>query len=184
LARLSQRDDPHSWDRLVALYTPLLHSWLARHAVQPADRDDLVQDVLLVVLRELPQFKHNRRPGAFRTWLRTILANRLRMFWRERPRRLTISGTEFVRRVDDLTDPDSDLSRTWDQEHDRSIIGRILQLLRPEFAAGTWQAFRRVVLEGADPAAVAAELGVTVSTVYSAKSRIMKRFRQEADGLC
>ena len=43
-----------------------------RH-IRPSDVDDLVQEVLAVVLRELPQFEHNGRTGAFRRWLRTIL---------------------------------------------------------------------------------------------------------------
>ena len=75
-----RRPDSESWTRLVGIYTPLLKGWIGRYDVQDSDRDDLVQDVLMVVLRELPTFRHTQRQGAFRSWLRGILVNRVRNF--------------------------------------------------------------------------------------------------------
>ena len=80
LDRLSRRPDDADWRRLVALYTPLLHAWLGRHGLQPSDLDDLTQEVLGVVVQKLPEFRHNRRVGAFRAWLRTITVHCLRRF--------------------------------------------------------------------------------------------------------
>jgi RNA polymerase sigma-70 factor, ECF subfamily len=70
--------DPASWDRMFGLYAPLLRGWLRPRGVQDADIDDLTQNALAVVLRRLPEFRHNGRPGAFRTWLRGVVANVLR----------------------------------------------------------------------------------------------------------
>jgi RNA polymerase sigma factor (sigma-70 family) len=184
LERLRDRADSEAWQRLVDLYSPLLSNWLRRHALQNADEDDLVQEVLLTVAREAPRFQHSGRPGAFRNWLRTILANRLREFWRDR--RLQPSGTgdsDIVGMLDQLEDPDSSLSHLWDQEHDQHIARRLLAMIEPQFAPATWQAFRRVVLEGARPDAVAAEMGLTVNAVFIAKSRVLQRLRSESRGL-
>jgi RNA polymerase sigma-70 factor (ECF subfamily) len=76
LERLQQQPDPETWKRLVSLYLPMIHGWLQRHGVAPADADDLAQEVLTVVVRELPRFEHNQRAGAFRAWLRTITVHR------------------------------------------------------------------------------------------------------------
>ena len=65
LHRLRTQPDTDSWRRLVDLYTPLIQGWLRRHAVSSADADDLTQDVMSVVVRELPNFKHNAQRGAF-----------------------------------------------------------------------------------------------------------------------
>ena len=184
LERLRDPADAGAWQRLVQLYTPLLAGWLRRHALQPPDVDDLVQEVLAVVVRELPRFRHNQRAGAFRHWLRTILANRLREFWRaQRARPLATGASDFLRRLEQLEDPDSGLSRLWDEEHDRQVAARLLRLIEPEVTPTTWQAFRRVALEGAAPEAVAAELGLTVNAVFIAKSRVLQRLRRETRGL-
>ena len=59
----------------------------------------------------------------------------------------------------------------------------MLELVEPEFQAKTWQAFRLLVLERRSAAEAAAELGLTVNAVLIAKSRVLQRMRQEADGL-
>ena len=184
LDRLQRRSDAEAWQRLVDLYTPLLRGWLGRYALQPSDVDDLVQEVLAVVVRELPCFQHNQRTGAFRSWLRGVLLHRLRAFWQARQARPHAAGDRaFARVLDELEDPHSGLSRLWDQEHDRHVLRQLLQLVERDFAPSTWQAFRWTALEGAAPDAVAAELGLTANAVCIAKSRVLQRLRQEARGL-
>jgi len=148
LNRLRLQPDAESWRRLVDLYTPLIHAWLRRHSVPTADADDLTQEVMSVVVRELPHFKHNQQRGAFRNWLRTITVNRLRVLWRSRQTRPIATGdSDFLKMLDELEDPGSNLSRAW-----------LMELVEPHFEPATWQAFRRVVMDGLKAAVVAAEL--------------------------
>ncbi len=184
LEQLRGQSDGAAWQRLVELYTPLLHGWLRRHGLQPSDVDDIVQDVLAVVVREMPHFRHNRRTGAFRRWLRTILVHRLRDFWRAHRTRPRATGdSELLRLLEQLSDPDGGLSRLWDEEHDRYVVRRLLERIETEVTPSTWQAFRRVVVEGRDEETVAAELGLSVNAVFIAKSRVLSRLRREAAGL-
>jgi RNA polymerase sigma-70 factor (ECF subfamily) len=184
LARLRADATPADWRRLVELYTPLIQDWLRRQGLQAQDADDLTQEVLAALVRELPGFRYDPQRGSFRGWLRTITVNRLRDFWRARGRRPAApADSDFERRLAELADPASDQSRQWDFEHDRHVARRLLELIRPEFEPRTWRAFQRVALEGAKPAAVAAELGVTTNAVFVAKSRILRRLRQEIQGL-
>src|SRR5688572_25114578 len=98
----SGRDDAAAWQRLVEMYQPWLRGWLRAHFLQTADVDDLVQDVLAVMVRELPNFRHNGRPGAFRTWLRRVLLNRLRDFCRQRLPATVSEGDDPDRRLNQL----------------------------------------------------------------------------------
>jgi RNA polymerase sigma-70 factor (ECF subfamily) len=180
LERLRLGPDPAGWQRLVDLYTPLLRNWLGRYAVPPTDLDDVLQEVFGTLVRELPNFHHDLRRGAFRRWLRTIALNRLRNFWRARAR---TAGPDPEPLLAELEDPASDLSRRWDEEHDRHIAQRLLELLEPEFEPTTWSAFRMLVLEGLDTREVANQLGITPNAVRIAKSRVLSRFRREVDGL-
>jgi RNA polymerase sigma factor (sigma-70 family) len=184
LERLRDRADGEAWRRLVDLYRPWLCGWLGRHGLADADAEDLVQDILLVVLKELPYFQHNQRPGAFRTWLRTIAVHRLRDALRARRYRPVATGDDQVlEELRQLEDPDSRLTAQWEREHDRHVVGRLLALLEPDFQPRTFDAFRRVMLQGQAPALVAAELGISVNAVLLAKSRILARLRQEARDL-
>lgn len=181
LERLRVQPDADGWRRLVELYEPLLNSWLRRYAVPPADAADLVQEVLTVLVRELPEFRHDLRPGAFRRWLRNILLNRLRVFWRTRQRQGETGDADEI--LAQLEDPSDRLERLWDQEHDRHILIRLTELLQKEFEPATWDAFRLTALEGQPYSSVAAALNLSVNAVRIAKSRVLKRMRQEAAGL-
>lgn len=184
LERLRLRPDSVSWQRLIDLYTPLIRNWLKRHALQAPDIDDMVQEVLSVVVRALPEFRHDLRRGAFRRWLKNITVNRLRTFWRSRRSRPVATGdSDFEHVLDQLADPDSGLSRLWDQEHDLHVARRLLEMIAPDFEPLTWRAFRMLVLDGEDTAVVAQHLGISANAVRIAKSRVLSRFRQEAEGL-
>jgi RNA polymerase sigma factor (sigma-70 family) len=183
LDRLRLKPDEALWKRLVDMYTPFLHQWLRQHGLASEDVDDLVQDVLAVVVRELPDYQHNQRTGAFRRWLRTILVNRLRAFWKARRLRPTAAGgSDFQNIMEQLEDPDSGLARLWDQEHNCYVARRLAFSIEPEFETTTFRAFQRVVMDGKRPADVAAELGISVNAVLIAKSRILRRLRQEVQG--
>lgn len=184
LDRLRQQSDSESWNRLVDLYRPLLRRWLKGYQVQDADVEDLIQEVLLVVFRELPAFQHNQQTGAFRSWLRTILVHRLRDFWRARQYRPLATGDSDVKRqLDELADNDSHLSHVWDREHDEHVMRRLMDLAKPKFAAKTWRAFCRQMLDGASATEAANELSISVDSAYAAKSRVLRMLRQEARGL-
>lgn len=184
LARLHRSTDSMAWNRLVDLYTPLLHRWLRQYQVQPADADDLLQEVLAVVAQELPRFEHNQRTGAFRSWLRKILVNRLRNFWRAREYRLTAAGgTSMREQLAQLEDPTSQLSRLWDEEHDRHVIAQLLKQIRPRFLPKTWEAFRRQMFAAERADQVALELDMPLSSVYVARSRVLAALRREATDL-
>ncbi len=170
LDRVRQSADSESWDRLVRLYTPLMKHWLGRYEIQDSDADDLVQEVLTTVVTELPKFEHNQRPGAFRSWLRTILVNRVRNFWRSRKQRPIATGPSSLdEQLNQLQDDTSELSQIWNREHDEYFIKRLMQDVQGEFEAKTWKAFHRQVVDGQRADVVAQELGDSLASVYMAK---------------
>jgi len=166
-----------AWEKIARLYTPLLHTWLTSAGLQPADRDDLTQRALVILVRQLPDFQHSGRPGAFRAWLRGITVNLLREFWRDRP------AGEAGSVLDQLIDPAGGLSRLWDEQHDRHVLHALMEQIRPEFTEPTWQAFQRTAVDGGVALTVAAELGLSVNAVLIGKSRVLARLRQAAAGL-
>ena len=165
------------WRRLNDLYLPLIRHWVGRAGLA-AEADDLAQEVLIALFRGLRAFDR-RRDGAFRAWLRAVTVNKVRSHFRAaRPEVPDRDGF-----LDGLADPASDLSAAWDRDHDRHVFDRLLAVVRPDFADHTWEAFRLFALEGRTVAEAAAATGLSENGVMQAKSRVLKRLREEAAGL-
>ena len=92
LERLGQTTLGRSWEDFAKIYDDMILRWLRSQGVNPEDADDIRQDVMTTVYKEIPNFRHNQRPGAFRCWLRRITANRLSRFWQKRQRRAKHEG--------------------------------------------------------------------------------------------
>ena len=185
LERLSDCPEDGDWDRLVDVYSPLIRSWIQKHALlQGSDVDDVLQDVLAVLVKKLRDFRREPRVGAFRRWLKSITINCLRDFWKSpRTRPLANGGSDLGSMLEELEDPQSGLSRLWDDEYEQFVTRKLLEQIRPAFAESTWLAFQAFAIEGRTADEVARELGITVNAVFIAKSRVLTRLRQEGKGL-
>jgi RNA polymerase sigma-70 factor (ECF subfamily) len=180
----AQSGEAEAWKHLTDLYRPLIIGWLNRQGVPAVDLDDLSQDVLLSVVQHLPRFEHSGQRGAFRSWLRTIVCSRTIDYWRAIGASTQASGgSGATAAIQQIADPDSGLNRQWDEEHDRYVLGCLLDAVEEEFEPATLRAFRRLALDGAGGSEVAVELGMSVGAVYKARSRVLQRIRQEAEGL-
>jgi RNA polymerase sigma-70 factor (ECF subfamily) len=181
LERLKQEPSAADWQRLHEVYQPLIREWLRRIPGLRDEADDLSQEVLIVVFREIAGFERQRE-GSFRAWLRRVTVNRIRTHWRQVARRplVGLEGSDTDDFLGRLEDPSSDLAAEWDREHDRHVFARLLAQVQPDFQPETWEAFRRFALDGLPAAKVATELGISENAVILAKARILKRLREEA----
>jgi RNA polymerase sigma-70 factor (ECF subfamily) len=82
-----------------------------------------------------------------------------------------------------LSDPDGELAREWDRDHDKHVVDKLLGIVQPDFTPITWEAFRRFGVDGEPAERVARELGLSENAVILAKSRVLKRLRAEAGDL-
>jgi RNA polymerase sigma-70 factor, ECF subfamily len=179
IEELATGSSPLSWERFLFLYQPLLDRWLRQALITTADSHDLIQDTLVVVLRRIPEFQHNGQPGAFRNWLKQILHHKVQAFRRTKTRNAT-TDSESTNLLEDST---ADLDLRWDAEHDRELLRRLLQLTKPAVSPQWWEAFYRTAILGEETATVAKELGITLNTVYIARSRVMAQLRKMSRGL-
>jgi RNA polymerase sigma-70 factor (ECF subfamily) len=166
---------PEAWRRLAYLYGPILHQWCVRRKVPQADTEDIVQEVLLAVTTGIHRFRRERKTDTFRGWLRKITDHKLADWVSRRVRErgavsldLTPVASEVVEDMDDHVE----------NESVTSLYARALNLVRSEFEEKTWQAFWSVTVEDRDPADVAADLHLSRSSVYVAKSRVLRRLRE------
>jgi RNA polymerase sigma-70 factor, ECF subfamily len=173
--------DEAAWDRLVGLYAPLVFRWCRRWDLPEQEVADVLQDVFQAVATHIAGFRKDRAGDTFRGWLRTIARNKVRDHYRKLGREPGgEGGTDAQLRFAQLPTagtPEEDLAA--EDDSDRHLFGRALEAIRCEFEDRTWRAFWRTAVDGLAPRDVAPELGMTPGAVRVAKSRVLRRFREE-----
>ena len=89
LRRVRNPLDEAAWGRLVDLYAPFLHAWGRNAGLSDSDAADLVQEVLRVLVKKLPEFEYDPSKS-FRSWLKTVTVNRAKNFHRAAANRPTV----------------------------------------------------------------------------------------------
>ena len=184
LARV-QANDAAAWDRLVALYAPLVLAWCRRWDLQDQDAADVFQEVFQAVASHIATF-HRDRPGdTFRGWLRTITGNKVRDHFRRLGRDPQgAGGTDALSRLNQLPAPlPSSENVPAESSDDGGLFRHALELIRDQFEERTWQAFWRTAVDGCAAKDVAADLGMSPGAVRVAKSRVLQRLREELGDL-
>jgi RNA polymerase sigma-70 factor (ECF subfamily) len=178
LGRVLARE-PAAWDRLVALYAPLVWHWCRSCGLQEQDQADVFQEVFQAVAGHLDQFQQSAQ-GTFRGWLRTITRHKVCDLFRRRQREpVGAGGSEAQRRLSqvpgrELFDEDSQA----EQAAEQGLIHRALELIREEFTERTWQAFWRTTVDEQAAADVAQDLDMSPGAVRVAKCRVLQRLRE------
>ncbi|MGE3804494.1 MAG: RNA polymerase sigma factor [Gemmataceae bacterium] len=182
LDRARDRDSV-AWDRLVQLYSPLVHYWCQRWGCRPENRDDVVQEVMLAVSRSLGNFRKENPGDSFRGWLRGVARNTLlAQLRRDNKQPQGTGGSEALLRIHEVADS-IDTAEEDPPEQLGGLHRRALELVRGEFQPNTWQMFWQTVVEGRNPVDIAADLCVSPAAVRMAKSRVLRRLKEEFDGL-
>jgi RNA polymerase sigma-70 factor (ECF subfamily) len=177
LEQLRRSPDEAAWARFVHLYSPLLFGWARQAGLGERHAGDLVQDVFVILMKELPHFEHDPA-HSFRAWLKTVVLNRWRNQIKRQARGPVHPGDAFLA---DVPAPDDSLFE--EQEYRRQLLRRALELLRDQFQPATWKAFHEHGMNGRPAAEVASELAMTVGAVYAAKCRVLGRLREHLRGL-
>lgn len=194
-------DSQHArWWEFERKYRPMMEEFLASHGVPAADRDDIIQETLLGVMRKLPNYRYcPEEKGPFRNYLRGILSNKAKDMWTGRARRErhaqaygkqeeaagrlrvaldydTGGGKEAggAQRVLATVDRSAeDERRAWQMSLCEIAIQQLLadEEVKPLHR----EIFRRAWLEKEDGTSVAESLMVSRDVVYQVKKRLLKR---------
>ena len=71
-----------------------------------------------------------------------------------------------------------DEQAAWEAEWERQVFAWACGQVRREVTDSTWQAFWRTAFDGQPGKRVAADLGLTLTAVYRARSRVLARLKE------
>lgn len=176
--------DARAWQRFAALYAPWVYRLARRAGLNENDAADVGQEVFMTAALRIDSFRREEPGQSMRRWLAQITRNKIGDWMRVHNRTPTAIGGRN-RQVSEVADTNGFSNEEFvaDAEDEGPLIRRAVELIRTDFQERTWLAFRRTVLESGSTTEVAAELGMTSKAVRQARYRVLRRLREEFDGL-
>lgn len=176
ILRLREYTDRDAWNSFVEIYGPLLARFARNMGMQPADIDNLIQEVLLSVAKSIEGWENRTDRGRFRYWLVRVAHNRaIDLLSRRGSKSLAnnVDPTETLARLQ-VVDWDRELDLAWQRE----LFHWAAKRVRESVADKTWQAFWLTCVDGLSAAEAAEKLKIPVGSIYFAKCRVMRRLRE------
>jgi RNA polymerase sigma-70 factor, ECF subfamily len=179
LLRMKSPHDEEAWSQFAAVYRPVVYRLARKRGLQDADADDLAQRVMLSVRRAIGRWDADPAKGRFRSWLARIAQNATINALTRRPPDLAVGGTSIVGLLEEQPEPDHRTQESIESEYRRSLFRWAAQRIRPEFSRETWDAFWLTTVDGMQIEEAGRALQKTLGAVYAARSRVMRRLKDE-----
>jgi RNA polymerase sigma factor (sigma-70 family) len=189
LERLKDLEDQDSWQQFYTTYRKLIFSFALKHGLSGTEAEEVVQETVITVARNLPEFQYDPARCSFKTWLFNLALWRIRDQLRKRHpddaavhRRL--EETNRTTTVERIPGPEGeDLSLLWEQEWKKDLFGRALEKVRTKVDEKQFQIFDLYALHEWPATKVARSLGVSLARVYFSKHQISRLLNREVQRL-
>jgi len=183
--RLKRWDDGQSWQQFFDTYWKLIYGVAFRAGLPDAEAQDVVQDTIVSVARQMPSFRYDPARGSFKTWLFLLARRRIADHLRKEYRRVKIepdsathpSRTGRLARMPDPAGPE--LETLWDEEWKKHLLGAALRRVKAQVEPKHFQVFEAYVLKEWPVEEVVLAFSVSAAQVYTIKHRVGARLEAE-----
>ena len=187
LSRLKRWDDDASWRDFFNTYWKLIYGVAIKAGLTHGEAEEVVQDTVLAVARNIGQFKYDPAVCAFKSWLLQVTRSKIANQFNKRKRSLrTIeltdddgSATPVLERLPDPAG--APLEAIWEAEWQKNLVDAAIRKVKGRVPIEQYQMFDFYVLKRWPVSKVARTLRVSVGRVYLAKHRVSRLIKKEVE---
>jgi len=186
--RLADWGDQLRWQEFFDTYWKLIHSAARKSGLTDAEAQEVVQETVITVAKNIDKLKYDPAIGSFKGWLLQITRWRIADQFRKRepgnakrPRSTDDRLTATIERVPDsrIVDLDEVWESSWKENLFEAAVARVKKKIEPK----QFQIFDCYVRKEWSAQKVAERLGVNVGQVYLARHRVGALLKKEIKAL-
>ena len=187
LSRLQDREDNESWKEFFDTYWRLIYSVARKAGLTETEAQEVVQETVISVAKDIEKFRRDRRLGSFKGWLRNLtrwrIADQLRKRTRlaEDPEAGDTGGGAGLSKAWEGADEQAEAR--WEEEWQANLLQSAIERVKKRVREEHYQMFELQVVREWPVRKVAETLGVSAAQVYLAKHRVSALIKKEARAL-
>ncbi len=183
LDRLTDPSDDEAWAIFYDFYAPFILSCCLDRGCSRTLAEEVLQEVMVNLLRVMPEFRYDRRDGHFRAYLRRLVENRLLDAYRREKRQGRLLGRYAEQGEIQAHHDEPVVAVDWDASWRKLVLRRAVERAKAKVHSTTFRSFEMYVLQERPIAEVTAELGISRNAVYQHKQRMMRLIQLAATAI-
>jgi RNA polymerase sigma factor (sigma-70 family) len=174
IEKLTDIENQETWREFFDLYWRLIYGVAIKSGFSHEEAEDLVQDTVIAVAKNIGRFRRDPAYGSFKSWLLTITYRKMKDL-RRRARVRDAGASEIIESFDA---PCTDLEQLWDAEWNSAVTNAALEKMKRQIPPKHFQAFFLNVIKEMSPAETAQIVGLSIGQVYLLKHRLVASFKK------
>jgi RNA polymerase sigma-70 factor (ECF subfamily) len=189
LSRLRDVGDQESWGDFFETYWRLIYQVALKARLNETEAEEVVQETVISVAKEMPSFRYDPARGKFKGWLLQITRRRIADLVRKRMQAAGISGqtpveTVSAEQLENVCDPaGGGLEAIWDEEWERHLFNTAVENIKKQVKPDHYQLFDLYVVQRWPVRKITQTLSVNAGQVYLAKHRVSQLLKKEINKL-
>src|SRR5256714_13623741 len=186
--RLADWGDQRRWQEFFDTYWKLIHSAALKSGLTDAEAQEVVQETVITVAKNIDKLKYDPAIGSFKGWLLQITRWRIADQFRKREpgnaKRSRSTDDRLTATIERV--PDSrivDLDAVWEAEWKDNLFEAAIARVKKKVEPKQFQIFDCYVRKEWTAQKVAERLGVNVGQVYLARHRVGALLKKEIKAL-
>ena len=185
LTRLKDWDDQEAWREFFDLYWRLIYSVARRAGLREAEAQDVVQETMVVVAKQMPNFRYDPARGSFKSWLHTVIRGRLCRHWRKTTRppqaEAIPEGEEEEIQGESAAPPE--FEAIWQSEWEQNLISAALRRVQAKVSPRQYLLFSLATLKEVPTHVIKERYEASRTQIYLARLRVGRLFKAELERL-
>jgi RNA polymerase sigma-70 factor (ECF subfamily) len=185
LSRLRDWDDRDSWEDFFNTYWRFIYQMALRSGLNDAEAQEVVQETVITVAKQIPGFRYDPAKGSFKGWLLKTTQWRIGDQFRKRRKSIPLGldpGDASETNSESAGEGEvsvGDAGSSWDTLWQENLLEVALEHVKRRADPREFQMFDLVVNRGWTVLKVAEKLNATRAHVYYARAKIARKIRRE-----
>jgi RNA polymerase sigma factor (sigma-70 family) len=186
--RLGNWDDHSRWQEFFETYWKLIYSVARKAGLSDAEAQDVVQETVITVAKNIGKLDYDPGVGSFKGWLLNITRWRIADQFRKRMpghnQAARLSDDRRTVTIERVADSNAiDLEELWEREWQENLLATAMTRLKKKVVPKHFQIFDCSVRKEWPAQKVADVLGVSVGQVYLVRHRVAALLKKEIKAL-
>ncbi len=190
LERLRDLNDQGSWQEFFDIYWKLIYCAAIKGGLTDADAEDVVQETVIGIARNMENFRYQPEVCSFKGWLMHVTRSRIIDHLRKArsPKRsfLPLPSDTKIDQSEGMALEANDgkqFEDLWDEEWRKNLFDAAMERVKRKVAPEHYQIFYLHSIKGMSAREVGELLGVSLPKVYVVRHRISRMIKQEVKAL-